>query len=177
MRPFILLMTGLTLICMAAACSDSTSSDTDESEMMIEEVRSETQPYHSFDQAVEDGWAIDLSGCVEHPEEGGMGHHYGRLEYIDGRIDHLQPQILLYEPLENGDMEFVGVEYIIPFDILSADATPPELFGEQYLANHQLQLWALHVWTEKTNPNGMFYDWNPNVSCQYAQSQSDEDHD
>lgn len=28
--------------------------------------------------------------------------------------------------------------------------------------------WLLHVWVWKHNPNGMFEDWNPNVSCEHA---------
>jgi len=26
--------------------------------------------------------------------------------------------------------------------------------------------YELHVWTWKQNPNGMFVDWNPSVSCE-----------
>lgn len=159
----------LTLV-MATACSDSISSEEeiDEIEEMVGEVRSLTEAYHSHDTAQEAGWVVDLSGCVEHPDEGGMGHHFGNPEYIDGRINHLEPQILLYEPLQTGGFELVGVEYIIPFEILSEDSEPPVLFEQEYHQNHELGIWALHVWTEKENPNGLFYDWNPEVSCQYA---------
>jgi hypothetical protein len=47
---------------------------------MIEEVRDLTSNYHDIEQAIAAGWAVDLSGCVTHPTEGGMGHHFGRLE-------------------------------------------------------------------------------------------------
>jgi hypothetical protein len=131
----------------------------------IEEVRELTRDFHDISVAMEAGWAVDLSGCVFHPEEGGMGHHFGRLEYIDGRVNHLEPQILLYEPREDGSFAFIGVEYIVPFEILPAGSEAPVLFGHQFHPNHNLNLWALHVWTERENPKGMFYDWNPNVSC------------
>lgn len=162
----VVVLFGLTGL-LFAACSDTTSVDNLDVDAMIEEVRAATQSYSNIETAKAAGWSVAMSPCVEHPPEGGMGYHYGRMEFVDGRINHIEPQILLYEPLQGGGLGFVGVEYIIPFDILPADADPPELFGEHYHANHQLGIWALHVWTEKENPNGMFYDWNPNVSCEY----------
>jgi hypothetical protein len=137
----------------------------DQVEQMIEEVRELTRDFHDISVAMEAGWAVDLSGCVFHPEEGGMGHHFGRLDYIDGRVNHLEPQILLYEPREDGSFAFIGVEYIVPFEILPADSEAPVLFGQEFHQNPHLNLWALHVWTERENPKGIFYDWNPNVSC------------
>lgn len=161
------LLLGLsTLIFMS--CSDTNSANEPDIDALIDEVRSTTQAFHNFEVAQEAGWAVDLSGCVEHPAEGGMGHHFARPEFIDGRVNHLEPQILLYEPTEDGGFEFVGVEYIIPFDILPADAQAPRLFDEHFHQNPTLGIWALHVWTEKANPKGMFFDWNPNVSCQFA---------
>ncbi len=142
-----------------------------EVDVMINEVRTVTEPYHNIDNAIADGWDTFMSPCVEHPELGGMGYHVGRMEFLDGRTNHLEPQVLLYEPLEDGSFEFIGVEYIIPFDIHPEDAEPPMILGENYHQNHQLGIWALHVWTEKENPSGMFFDWNPSVSCQYANDQ------
>jgi len=157
------------LAALFISCSGSTSNEPeDEVNIMIDEVRELTQNYRTLEDAAEAGWVADLSGCVEHPTEGGMGHHIGRPEYIDGRLNHLQPQILLFEPLEGGGAELVGVEYIIPFEILPETAEAPVLFDQPYDQNHELGIWALHVWTEKENPKGMFYSWNPNVSCQYA---------
>ncbi|MCC5942506.1 MAG: hypothetical protein JJU37_13280, partial [Balneolaceae bacterium] len=151
-------------------CSDSTSADPEDEEnieAMIAEIRNATQSFHDAEAAKNAGWNVVLSPCVEHPQEGGMGYHYGRMGFFDGRTNHLEPQVLLYEPTEGGGLEFVGVEYIIPFDIVPATATPPMILGEHYHPNHEQGFWALHVWTEKANPKGMFYDWNPNVSCQF----------
>ena len=134
-------------------------------EQMLNEVRQVTAGISTVEDAAAAGWNTDLSGCVEHPVEGGMGHHFARMEYIDGRVNHLEPQILLFEPHPDGSFELVGVEYIVPFAILAADADPPELFFHKFHQNPQQGIWALHVWTEKENPSGTFYDWNPNVSC------------
>lgn len=156
----------LLLFC-GISCSDSTSSNEDDIDSMISEIRNSTQNYNEVNNAKDDGWNTVMSPCVEHPTDGGMGYHYGNMDYIDGRINHLEPQVLLYQPLEGGELEFIGVEYIIPFEILSADSEAPELLGQKFHQNHELELWALHVWTEKENPAGMFNDWNPNVSCDY----------
>ncbi len=139
-----------------------------EVDVMLNEVRAVTEAYHNIDNAMAAGWDTFMSPCVEHPVEGGMGYHVGRMEFVDGRTNYLEPQVLLYEPLEDGSMEFIGVEYIVPFAIHPTDAEPPMTLGQHYHQNPNLEIWALHVWTEKENPSGMFADWNPNVSCQYA---------
>jgi len=148
------------------SCSKDNDSQTDKTAEMIKEVRETTNTYKSHAAALDAGWDTDLSGCVAHPTEGGMGHHFGRLEFLDGRINHLEPQVLLYGTDDNGNMEFYGVEYIVPFAIHPADAEPPVLFGHEFHPNHEQQIWALHVWTEKENPKGMFNDWNPHVKCE-----------
>lgn len=44
----------------------------------------------------------------------------------------------------------------------------PVLFGREMTRDDDHQEWLLHVWLWKHNPNGMFEDWNPNVSCEHA---------
>ncbi len=149
-------------------CSSSTSTDNNGIDVLLDEVRNTTSSFRNVDNAIAAGWDTPLSPCVVDPQLGGMGYHYGRMEFFDGRINHLEPQVLLYEPLENGELEFVGVEYIIPFEIHPSDEEPPVIFEQQYHPNHELGFWALHVWTEKENPSGIFADFNPSVSCQFA---------
>nr|MBS0038051.1 hypothetical protein [Saprospiraceae bacterium] len=162
----------LAVLLVGTACSDDDDGGLSQEQMieqMLDEVRALTADYDDIEAAMEAGWNVDLSGCVEHPTEGGMGHHYGRPEYIDGRVNYLEPQVLLYAPTEDGDFEFVGVEYIVPFAIHSADSEPPELFYQEFHQNHIQEIWALHVWTERENSSGTFYDWNPTVSCEHSQ--------
>lgn len=137
----------------------------DEVDLMVEEVRESTKAYTDHDAAMSAGWNNQMSPCVEHPTEGGMGMHFGRMEFFDGRLNHKEPQILLYLPDGNGGMEFLGVEYVVPFAIVPETDPAPELFGQKYHQNHEQEIWALHLWTEKENPKGRFNDWNPNVSC------------
>jgi hypothetical protein len=42
------------------------------------------------------------------------------------------------------------------------------LFRQAFHQNDEAELWALHVWLWKHNPSGLFADWNPNVSCEFA---------
>ncbi len=162
---------------LVSSCSSDDDNGPSQEEMieqMLSEVRQLTTGLQTMEAAAAAGWDTDLSGCVEHPVEGGMGHHIARMEYIDGRVNHLEPQILLFEPQADGTFELVGVEYIVPFAILPADEDPPELFFHPFHHNHQQGIWALHVWTEKENPSGVFYDWNPNVSCEHAPPTQEE---
>lgn len=168
MKNLILFFT--TIMLVFAACSDSTSSDNDdETDLQVEELRNATSSFHDIDNAIEAGWSDDITGCMEDTDDGGMGHHFANLDYFDGRTTVTQPQALMYEPQANGDMEFVGVEYIIPFDVLPDTAETPVLFGQEYSRNYVFDVWALHAWTEKENPSGLFADWNPDVSCEYAE--------
>lgn len=157
------------LFLFACSSDDDNPQTTQEQEIqrMLADVRRITANYSDINAGIQAGWNVDLSGCVEHPTEGGMGHHYGRLEYMDGRINHLYPQVLLYNLNEHFEMEFLGVEYIVPFDFVAANEPPPRLFYHDFHANHEQGFWALHVWTEKENPRGIFYDWNPLVSCNF----------
>jgi hypothetical protein len=58
----------------------------------------------------------------------------------------------------------VGIEYVVPLSF----PEPAPLFGQHFHANEDAGLWALHVWAWRHNPSGMFADWNPNVTCDYA---------
>jgi hypothetical protein len=106
------------------------------------------------------------SPCVEHPVLGGMGYHWVNFGLMGG-LDVTKPQALLYEPMSNGRLRLVGLEWIMPFSAdAPADGPPPVLFGQEF--HHGPPGWILHVWVWTHNPSGMFEDWNPNVSCQYA---------
>jgi hypothetical protein len=61
-------------------------------------------------------------------------------------------------------MEFLGVEYIVPHTLENA-STPPTLMGQTFEYNPHQEIWALHVWTERTNPAGLFAPFNPDVEC------------
>lgn len=138
-----------------------------EVEQEVAQLRALTAPFHRFEAAAEAGWGTQITECFEHPELGGMGYHYGNPALIDGRVDVLAPELLLYEPQKNGRLRLVAVEYIVPFDLWTA-TEPPSLYGRAFHRNEAFGLWVLHVWHFQHNPAGMFMDWNPTVSCRYA---------
>lgn len=125
-----------------------------------------TAPFHNFEKAKEAGWATQLTPCLDSPT-GAQGFHYANVAYINGAADLLQPELLLYEPEENGRLRFVGVEYIVPLTAWTGSA-PPTLLGQQFHVNNTFGVWALHVWLWRNNPSGLFADWNPLVSCEAA---------
>lgn len=131
-------------------------------------LREMTAPYHALETAVAAGWSAPLTGCLAHPTDGAMGVHYGNLSLLDGTVELLGPETLLYEPRKNGGMRLVGLEYLVPFDILPPDAEAPELLGQHFHANHEAGVWALHVWLWRHNPEGLFADWNARVTCAWA---------
>lgn len=134
----------------------------------IAALRRLTAPFHDIQTAMDAGWDTPVTGCLAHPTDGAMGVHYGNLAFFDAQAAVLEPETLLYEPRRNGGMRLVGVEYLIPFDALPATADPPELLGQHFHANTDAGVWALHVWISRHNPEGIFADWNANVTCAWA---------
>jgi hypothetical protein len=106
-------------------------------------------------------------GCAALPGVGGQGFHFLNPDLVDNHVNPMQPELVMYEPQADGSYVLVGVDYIIPFSEWTAPR-PPQLFGQEFGRNEPLQVWALHIWTERANPNGIFAAWNPDVSCQYA---------
>jgi len=137
-------------------------------------LRRVTATFHDFKTAAAAGWSAQITPCMTDPAgAGGMGFHYGNTALIDGTARVEEPELLLYEPEQNGRLRLVAVEYIIPYTLHSRSAEPPELFGGQkFKQNDTFQLWGLHAWVWKNNPSGMFADWNPRVTCEHTSSVS-----
>ena len=137
-----------------------------ETEQQLARLRALTAPFHRIEAASAAGWNTPIPGCFSDPA-GGMGYHFGNENLIDGAVDVLEPELLVYEPQANGRMRLVAVEYIVPFDQWTASA-PPRLYGQSFHRNEGFQLWVLHVWHFRNNPSGIFADWNPTVTCEHA---------
>lgn len=136
------------------------------------DVRRATAPYRDVAAAQAAGYEQFLD-CVAEPGQGAMGIHFlhGQLAG-DAVVDPLQPEALTYQPRDNGQLELVGVEYIVFQDAWdAANPQPPVLFGHPF---HLVRspnrygvpsFYELHLWVWKRNPDGMFNDWNPRVHC------------
>ncbi len=111
------------------------------------------------------GWAssLDTLGCFQDPSKGGMGVHYVNSSLMDGTVDVTAPEALVYEMDADGHVSgLVAHEYIVPVEAWTS-RKPPRLFGMDFHRHPVLPLWVLHTWMWKTNPTGMFSDWNPAV--------------
>jgi hypothetical protein len=131
----------------------------------VQTLRSSLAAYTSFALAKKAGYATAITDCMSNGDEGAMGVHYGNPDLIDGVTDALHPEVLIYEPGASGALSLVGVEFVVPFAVISKSSTPPMLFGQHFVPNDVFGLWTLHVWTHRSNPSGMFASWNPRVHC------------
>ncbi len=123
--------------------------------------------------AVRDGY-FSTVGCVQFPD-GDMGIHFLNPAFIGPEPDPMKPAILLYEPVADGKLELVGVEWFIP--LATGVKGRPVIFGQEFegpMAGHEplmpdeLHHYDLHAWLYKENPLGVFHHSNPNVNCAKA---------
>lgn len=157
---------GLSALLSAAAIAACDHSSTAPSEPSgVAALRQSLEAYSSFTLAKNAGYATAITDCMSHGDDGAMGIHYANTSLIDGIADSLHPEALIYEPGNNGEVSLVGVEFIVPFAIVSRQSTPPVLFGQRFSPNDVFGVWALHVWTHRSNPKGLFAPWNPRVHC------------
>jgi hypothetical protein len=134
-------------------------------------LRAATARYHDIDAAIQDGF-VPISGCVSHPQLGGMGIHYARPDRM-GDADYIatEPEMLLYVPAPDGSMKLLGVEYWILEDAWNAAGRSGRpMFIEHPFdhspAGHGMPArYSLHVWSWHPNPSGLFAPFNPRVTC------------
>ena len=141
-------------------------------------LRAATAAFHSLAAAQAAGYTVEVADlanitCIADPNGAGtMGIHYLNPSLLDDTINATTPELVIYVPSGDGQLKLVAVEYLVlqaAWD--AANAAPPSLFGEQFHlvpAGNRYGLpafYELHVWAWQPNPNGMFYEWNPRVSC------------
>jgi hypothetical protein len=103
--------------------------------------------------------------CASGYDGGAMGIHYVNPDYLkDGVLDVKHPEAIMYEPQPDGKMQLVAVEYIT---FKGPAALGGHLFSFESAPNpYGLDpFYELHVWAWRENPEGMYADMNPNVSC------------
>ena len=126
-------------------------------------LRRATARYHDLTAATDDGFVF-LHGCESRPDEGPVGAVYVHPGRLDGVIDPALPEALIYEPRENGSARLVGVELAVPY-VAWTNAQPPEFLGASFQPEDEFGVWGLHVWLWRQNPEGLFAESNPRVSC------------
>lgn len=135
---------------------------------LIAKVRDATSRFRDVNVAINEGW-VAATPCVSGPDHGAMGVHFVLPDRLtDGVLNAEEPEALIYEPMPNGALRLVGVEFI---------AIASTVEGAQSLEGHLLNFVAepnrfglpafyeMHVWAWEDNPQGSFADWNTTVSC------------
>jgi hypothetical protein len=139
------------------------------------------------------GDMCDTADMMGRPKElGAMGIHFFRPDLLGisgppnprvsgtgSHTDFRNPSILIYEPQPDGSLQLVAVENLVfdkawkeagkgefptfqdqPFNAMADDPTTAVDEAHLFEPHHDL-----HVWLYRENPNGMFAQFNPRVSC------------
>ncbi len=142
---------------------------------LVDKVRVATAKYLDINVAAADGW-VRATPCVSGPQSGAMGVHYVLPARVgDGALDANEPEALIYEPLPNGAMRLVGVEFIViagDWAKMHPEGGTPAVDG--HLTNYVGEpnryglpaFYELHVWAWENNPSGAFADFNTRVTCE-----------
>ncbi len=140
----------------------------------------------------------DTAAMMGRPNElGAMGVHYFRPDLLgitappNPRVngtgthtDFLKPSILIYEPQADGSLELVAVENLVFAKAWheAGNERPPSFHGVEYDSMKDDPATAIdeahmfephydrHVWLYRDNPNGLFAQFNPQVSCAHGNS-------
>jgi hypothetical protein len=133
-----------------------------------------TARFHDIDAARAAGYTVqvfDKDGitCIA-SDAGAMGIHMLNPSLLDEKVEATQPELLVYEPRDDGTLKLVALEYLV-FQAAWLGQEPPELFGQTFDLvpdpnRYGLPaFYALHAWIWKPNPSGLFFAWNPSVDC------------
>lgn len=140
------------------------------------------------------GDICDTAEMMGQPKElGAMGIHFFRpdllgITAVEPRVkgvglhtDYMKPAILIYEPQADGSLELVAIENLVFTKAwLKNNAEIPTFHGVHYnlMADdpttpideaHAFEPhFDLHMWLYRDNPNGLFAQYNPTVSCEHA---------
>ena len=149
----------------SAAALDDDAGCGKECRKQLAEVRAATAKYHDVEEAVVDGY-VPASPCVALPTGPAMGIHYVNMDKVlDGQVNVSDPEVLVYIPESDGSLRLVAAEYMIP-QVVSPEA--PQLYGRHFHPG-PMETWTLHAWVWRNNPDGMFADFNPKLSCPAVQ--------
>lgn len=136
-----------------------------QSQASLAAVRQATLKYQDYDAALGAGYAVFYK-CTEQPGVGTMGQHLINFDLVgNDAVDPLQPEGLVYAPKRNGGWKLVAVEYVT----FQAGVTVLGQTMNTVPATNRYgipaQFYAKHAWIWQGNPDGVFADWNPDVTC------------
>jgi hypothetical protein len=149
---------------MSATAAEMSRSKSKEIVDAIATLRSATGRYHNVELAKRDGFVL-LHECESRPGEGPVGTVYVHIQrLLDGKIDPTSPDALIYEPQTDGSLELVGAEFAVPYPLWT-QPQPPKFLDATFQREDEFGVFALHAWVWRENPEGLFAETNPSVSC------------
>ena len=123
----------------------------------LEKARRATARYQDFQRALRDGY-VDIGVVLPN-----MGRHLLKESLLDATFEAERPELLVYMEDLGGRMKLVAVEYAVPVKL---SETPPAGFpggADGWFADQRFQLWTLHAWVWRKNPDGVFHSTNRQV--------------
>ena len=120
----------------------------------LEKARKATARYQDVRNAVADGYE-DINVVLPN-----MGRHFLKRAQLDATFDAERPELLVYREEPGGLLTLVSLEYAVP---LNLSATAPAGFTgsrDAWFADQTFQLWTLHAWVWRANPEGVFHSTN-----------------
>jgi hypothetical protein len=169
---------GALVVAVAAAAATLPSVTASANSGDVATARAATKKYQDLKVARADGYKLfkDANGvqCIAQAGLGTMGIHFVNGDLVGNANEALKhPEAVIYEPEANGNVHLVALEYVVLQSAWTGAGhkNPPSLFGHQFMFNKSPNrfglppFYSLHAWIWKQNPRGMFYPWNPNVSC------------
>ncbi len=164
----------LLAIAAAALCADAADSQPQRSSpTLLETVRQATARFRDINVALAEGW-VPATPCVSGPDAGAMGVHFAQpARKADGTVPPEAPQFLIYEPMSDGSMRLVGVEFfVLVSDWETKNGAVPAVLDGNLMnlisSPNRYGLppfYEMHVWAWEDNPKGTFADWNTRVNC------------
>jgi hypothetical protein len=158
------------LLALAVPMSACGSGEIDDPELerKLGDIRQATEKYKDRRLARRDGYVPTPACTASADDEGAMGIAFvNRALSRDDKVDILRPEQLLYEPGPKRRRTLVGVMYAVP----STGQRPPDtplghLDGPiPGRFKGQGDNFAVAAWVHRSNPNGVFDTFNPNVNC------------
>jgi hypothetical protein len=136
-----------------------------QNDIAITTLKRVTDRYHDLSVAQNEGFVL-LHPCETRLGDEQVGTvYYNPTRLLDGVISPERPDALIYEPgINGGKPTLVAVEFAVPF-ALWTQQTPPTFRGATFQREDEFGVYGLHIWVWRENPNGLFAESNPRVSC------------
>src|SRR5262249_5419146 len=117
---------GLTARSATGSSADVGNADQNQ---LLATIREATARYQRVDAAIADGY-VQGSPCESMPGQG-IGIHFRKSSLFDAIVDPSHPELLVYEPHANGNIDLVAVAFVVPAAAWDPTHNAPPMLGNQ----------------------------------------------